>query len=283
MSELITALFLILALLGAAIFAAGFALGANTQVEGAGLGGACAAIAAALVVWSRRLLPQEKVENPHHALRSSEPEREEAVNRFESGMRQIVGRRRWLVRIGWAAVAALGLAALFPLRSLGTNPNRRLGKTNWRRGLRLVREDGSIVRSDLLQIGSVVTAFPEGYVGSDRMRDMANDAVMVVHVDAAELALPSQRAGWAPNGFIAYSKVCTHAGCPVALYRQGPQQLMCPCHQSVFDVLDSGKVVFGPAVRSLPQLPISLDADGTLRAGGDMSDFIGPDNWNYGA
>jgi len=279
---ILAAFWLVVAILASAVFAAGFALGANAQIEGAGLGIACVAIAAALITWSRDLLPHEVVEDERHSHRSPESEREGAAIRLEGGWEEIAGRRAWLVRLGIAAVAALGIAALFPIRSLGLSPKGRVGVSDWKSGMRLVRDDGSLVRADMLDVGSTLTAFPESYIGADRTQNMAMDAVVLVRVDPQELQLPSNRAQWAPQGLLAYSKICTHLGCPLGLYRQGAQQLMCPCHQSLFNILDGGSVVYGPAARSLPQLPLQVDGDGTLRAGGTMSDFIGPDNWNYG-
>lgn len=263
------------------LFAVTFVRGGRPQLEAIGLGGACLAIAAALIVWSRALLPPRTVEDAHLPFAHPERERADAANLIAEGGAEIVGRRTWLVRFACAAAGVLGVAALFPIRGLGPNPKGRVGETNWRSGLRLVREDGSVVRAQALEVGSVVTVFPEGAVGPDKVADMANDAVMLVRVQEDALRMPAGRAAWTPQGFVAYSKICTHAGCPVALYRQGPQQLMCPCHQSTFDVTDGGTVVFGPAARSLPQLPIALDADGTLRAGGTMSGFVGPESWEH--
>jgi ubiquinol-cytochrome c reductase iron-sulfur subunit len=280
---IVAALWLLLAILASIVFATGFALDASTQIEGASLGIACLSIASALIVWSRNLMPKATVVDEQHPKRSTEADRDAAAGELESGLRQIIARKSWLVKLGLAAVSILGIAALFPIRTFGPNPKGRIGTSDWRTGARLVRDDGTVVRADAVEIGSVVTAFPEGFVGADHTGDMASDAVMVVRVTPQELQLPDARSGWAPQGYLAYSKICTHLGCPLGLYRQGPQQLMCPCHQSIFNVLDGGSVVFGPAARALPQLPLEIDPDGNLRAGGAMSDFIGPDNWDHGA
>jgi ubiquinol-cytochrome c reductase iron-sulfur subunit len=280
---IVAALWLLLAIVASVVFAVGFALDSSTQVEGASLGIACLSIAAALIVWSRALLPHATVVDEQHSKRSSDADRDGVASELEDGLRQISARRSWLVRFGLAAASVLGIAALFPLRTFGPNPKGQIGVSDWRTGARLVRDDGMPVRADAVEIGSVVTAFPEGFIGPDRTDNMSTDAIMVVRVPAQALRLPPDRASWAPGGYLAYSKICTHLGCPLGLYRQGPQQLMCPCHQSIFNVLDGGSVVFGPAARALPQLPLEIDADGNLRAGGAMSDFIGPDNWDYGA
>jgi ubiquinol-cytochrome c reductase iron-sulfur subunit len=280
--ELRAALWLLLSLAGSVTFATSFVRGGQTQIEGIGLAAALFGIAGALIAWSRDLLPHEQTSDPQHPLGTLERERGDAVSLIESGATEIVGRRTWLMRLGWSALGFLGIAALFPIRSLGPSPENQIGRTGWKAGTRLVREDGSPVTADTIQTGSVVTAFPEGQVGPDHLTNMANDVVMLVRVPEDQLRMPGERRDWTPQGFVAYSKVCTHAGCPVALYREGPQQLMCPCHQSTFDVLDGGTVLFGPAARALPQLPIRVDSDGTLRAGGTMSDFVGPDAWETG-
>ena len=128
-------------------------------------------------------------------------------------------------------------------------------------------------RTDL-PIDAITTVFPEGDVGS------ADSQTLLIHVAPEALHLPPERASWAPEGFVAYSKICTHAGCPVGLYRASEQKLICPCHQSTFDVLDGATPVFGPAARPLPQLPIALQPDGTFVATGDFSAPVGPGFWN---
>ncbi|MBV9439807.1 MAG: Rieske (2Fe-2S) protein, partial [Candidatus Eremiobacteraeota bacterium] len=265
---------------GSVVFATAFALGGQTQLEGLGLGSACLGLAAALAIWYRALLPHHQVEDEQRAERSAQSERDEAVGLFHTGLGDVVGRRGWLVRLAGGALGALGLALLLPLRSLGPNPRGRTGTTNWRRGLRLVRDDGGVVKAADLEVGGAVSVFPDGAVGSNDANAMANDAVMLVRIDEASLRMPAERAAWTPRGFIAYSKVCTHAGCPVALYRAADHQLLCPCHQSTFDVRDGASVVFGPAARPLPQLPLAIDADGTLRAAGPLSGPAGPDAWD---
>jgi ubiquinol-cytochrome c reductase iron-sulfur subunit len=65
----------------------------------------------------------------------------------------------------------------------------------------------------------------------------------------------------------------------VALYEQQTHHLLCPCHQSTFDVTEHAKVIFGPAKRPLPQLPITVDAEGYLVAQRDFTEPIGPSFW----
>ena len=124
----------------------------------------------------------------------------------------------------------------------------------------MVGLDGLPVNIDSLPVDGVLTVFPEGAVGS------ADAQTLLIRVADGLLQLPPDRMAWAPQGCVAYSKLCTHAGCPVGLYRAAEHKLICPCHQSTFDVLDGATPTFGPAARPLPQLPIQLAADGTFVA-----------------
>lgn len=249
-----------------------YVLGGQAQIEGALLGVALGGLGVGLILWGKRLLPPEQVVEERE-LASPAAEREAAERALVRGEEEL-GRRRFLARLLLGALGALGLAALFPIRSLGPRPGRSLFDTGWRRGMRLVDEDGVPVTRDRLGLGSIITVYPEGAVGS------ADSQAVLIRVEAALLALPTERLAWAPEGFVAYSKVCTHAGCPVGLYRAQTRRLLCPCHQSTFDVLRGAEPVFGPAARPLPQLPLEIDAEGVLRALGDFPEPVGPAFWD---
>jgi ubiquinol-cytochrome c reductase iron-sulfur subunit len=124
-------------------------------------------------------------------------------------------------------------------------------------------------------VGSIITVFPEGHT------DAADSQTVLVKVEEGEARHLAGREDWAPEGLFAYSKICTHAACPVGLYQVDTHQLLCPCHQSAFDVLDGAKPVFGPAKRPLPQLPLVIGPDGVLQARGDYAIPVGPAYWNY--
>ncbi|GAC1543504.1 MAG: hypothetical protein NVS3B16_09970 [Vulcanimicrobiaceae bacterium] len=267
-----------IAALAAVAFAANYALGGQTQIAGVTLGLAFMALAAALVVWEHELMPHDLSAGDMPPQRSQDGEREAAETAFAEGA-SIVGRRSWLVRLLAGAAGVVGVALLFPLRSLTPKLGDKLAHTSWSAGTRLVRADGTLVKATDLEVNSVVTVFPEGHTGPKSVNDMANTATMLVRVPPEELRLPPDRASWAPQGFVAYSKVCTHAGCPVALYRAAARQLFCPCHQSTFDVLRGGARTFGPAARGLPQLPLQIAADGSIQATGDFPEPIGPGYW----
>lgn len=278
-AETLIALFLGLSVLGSVIFIVAFFDGGSTQWEGVGAGGALMSLAFASALWSKALMPKEQVVDEHESLAS--PAEEEAVaDDIEMGAGEVVGRRKWLIRLGWVSLAALGLAALAPLRSLGLAPPGSNFPSGWKRGLRLVREDGTIVRAADLEVGSFMTVFPQGEVGSDKVVEMSTDAVVLIRVPPNALQPNAERADWAPQGLIAYSKICTHAGCPVGLYRAESHQLLCPCHQSTFDVTDGARVLFGPAARPLPQLPLQIGDGGIIESSGALSGPIGPDRWN---
>ncbi|HVL51688.1 MAG TPA: Rieske (2Fe-2S) protein, partial [Actinomycetota bacterium] len=183
-------------------------------------------------------------------------------------------RRKFLFRMLGAAAAAMGLALVFPIRSLGPSPGTSLLRTSWARGIRMVREDGRLVQASDLAQGGVITVFPEGHT------DQADSQTLLIRVDPATIQAPEGREDWTADGLIAYSKICTHAGCPVGLYRVATHDLFCPCHQSTFDVLDGAKPIAGPATRALPQLPIEVDDEGYLVARDDFSEPVGPSFWN---
>ncbi|HEU4919643.1 MAG TPA: Rieske (2Fe-2S) protein, partial [Candidatus Limnocylindrales bacterium] len=171
-------------------------------------------------------------------------------------------------------MAALAAALAVPVFSLGPAPGRSLFQTSWRRGAWLAQAGGEPIRADDLPLGGVLTVFPNGDTSDP------NSATLVIRVDPAVLRLDPARADWAPDGIVAYSKLCTHAGCPVGLYRSAQHVLICPCHQSEFDVLTGATPVSGPAARPLPQLPIARAGDGTFVALDDFPDPVGPSFWN---
>ncbi len=272
---------LFLATVAAAAFIVVYALDRlshQTQWLGLALGSAFGLLALACLVIAHRLVVTEELTEPYPKLET--PQAQDEIEQIvdESGSRFTRGR---LVKLaGAGALGTLGLAALVPAASLGpvldTDP---LYRTPWRRGRRLVGEDGKPLRADDIEEATFYTAYPEG---ADR--ELIGSPVVVVRLPEGEIA-PHRRA-WAPRGIVAYSKICTHAGCAIALYRKptfAPVEprpaLVCPCHYSTFDPADGGKVLFGPAGRPLPQLPLLIGRDGTLRAAGNFSGPVGPSWW----
>ncbi len=247
-----------------------YLLGGQPQVEGLLLLLCLGGIGVGLVLWSHDLMPIPIQTEARHSLASEAAQRQLLTDVDESG----VSRRKLLVRMLFGAIAGLGAALLVPVLSLGPAPGRALFTTSWRQGSRVVNEEGRAINADELAVGSIFTVFPEGAAGS------ADSQAVLIRVDPALLQLPAEQLGWAPDGYIVYSKLCTHAGCPVGLYRAQEQRLICPCHQSAFDVLRGAVPVFGPAARALPQLPIRREPDGTFTALGDFPEPAGPSFWN---
>jgi ubiquinol-cytochrome c reductase iron-sulfur subunit len=278
-SELLVIVLLLLCALCAAAFVVFYAVHSSTQVLGGTLAGALALLALALIIGSKRLivtehLPEEYPE-PH-------PEAQEDVAEIveQSGSR--ITRKRLLGAAGAVAGGSLGVAFLAPAVSLGpvfdTSP---LYRTTWARGRRVVDTDGKPMLAKDIEQDVFYTGFPEGASKED-----ISSPIVIVRVDPADLRLPPGRQGWAPEGILAYSKICTHAGCAIALYRAPlyPQAepkpaLVCPCHYSTFDPATGASVKFGPAGRPLPQLPLAIDTSGVLIAGGTYSDAVGPSWW----
>jgi ubiquinol-cytochrome c reductase iron-sulfur subunit len=281
-AELAVIVLLLLAALSAAAFVGVYALDGiahQTQLLGLTIGGAFALTAAALIVTAHRLVVTEELEQEYG---EPDPQAEERiVQLFEesgSGLR----RRRLLALAAAAAASALGLAILAPLASLG--PMLDLAgfrRTPWRRGRRLVDAEGHPIAASAIRPLELTTAFPQG---ADP--ELIGSPVVLIRLDPATLRLPASRRAWSPDGILAFSKICTHAGCAVALYRaplfepvEQPPGLVCPCHYSTFDPATGGTVVFGPAGRPLPQLPLMIDGNGDVRAGGGLSGPPGPSWW----
>jgi len=282
-AELAVVGLLLAAALCAAAFIAVYALDRlprQTQLLGLSLGLASGFLAAACIVTGTRLVVTEELEEDYPpTARPQEVEELEQIVR-ESGER--LTRKRLLKLGAGAAGATLGAALLVPAVSLGPLVDTsRLSRTPWRRGRRLVDQNGRPYRAREIEEATFYTAFPEG-----ASREELGSPLVVIRLDPRQLGLPPGRAGWAPEGILAYSKICTHAGCAIALYRTplfAPAEprpaLVCPCHYSTFDPADGGSVIFGPAGRPLPQLPLQVDESGYLRAGGTFSGPIGPSWW----
>jgi ubiquinol-cytochrome c reductase iron-sulfur subunit len=248
--------------------------GGNRLWEGILLALALGGLGSGVVAWTALVDPGERTET------RTPPEADEtpAGTDDEPPLENIViTRRTMLVRFAVGAGGTLAAALAIPTLSLGPTPGDSLYRTKWTEGARVVDANNRPIRPEDLQLEGVLTVFPEGEVGSE------DSQTQLLRVDERLLQLPDDRLEWAPQGCVGYSKICTHAGCPVGLYRAEAHQLLCPCHQSTFDVLHGAKPVFGPAVRSLPQLPLGIDDEGYLIALSDYTEPVGPSFWNLDA
>jgi ubiquinol-cytochrome c reductase iron-sulfur subunit len=279
-AERVAILLRLLAALGSAGFVVLYFVDPDTQLLGLSLGVALAAIAATLILAGKGLVPQETYEEARGELVHEEEEREVA-RLVEEGDKGLT-RRRLLFTAAGAAGVTLAAAVVVPAASLGPFLGTdELFRTPWRPGRRLVDEDGDPIAADEVSEGVFLTAFPEHAAKEDLAASL-----VIIRLPAAQLALPAGRGSWAPDGVLAFSKICPHAGCAVSMYRYpsfpphapGPA-LVCPCHYSTFDPRTGGTLLFGPAGRDLPQLPLRVDQEGNLRAAGNFSGPIGPSWW----
>jgi len=250
-----------------------YGLGGQTQIEGALLFLCLGGLGFGMTLWGKQLMPHGPFEQQRENLVGSEEDRAEFTSAFVRG-EEAFGRRKLLLTFLLGGFGALGAALVFPIRSLGPNPGRSLFKTPWTPGARLVTSEGKPVRLSELEVSGYITVFPEGHIGEDDAQ------TMLLRVGDEPITTRPGREEWSPEGYLAFSKLCTHAGCPVGLYEHSRKQMLCPCHQSTFDVEAGCRPVFGPATRSLPQLPIMADSAGYLRARSDYTEPVGPGFWN---
>jgi ubiquinol-cytochrome c reductase iron-sulfur subunit len=251
--------------------------GGQPQAEGVLLAVVLGGIGVGIVLWAKHFMPSDEVAEERHPMASSEEDVAAFAADFQAGGSGLQ-RRRLLVATAGGACAALGVALLFPIRSLGPRPGRGLKQTAYKGGdVRVVGEDGNPVRPPDLPVDGFITVWPEGHT------DDADASTLLIHFRSDQDFRPAAgREDWTVDDIVAYSKICTHVGCPVGLYQAASGLLLCPCHQSTFDVMRHAKPVFGPAARSLPQLPLGLDGDGYIIATGDFSAPVGPGFWDRG-
>ncbi|HEX4901680.1 MAG TPA: Rieske 2Fe-2S domain-containing protein [Acidimicrobiales bacterium] len=269
--------------------------GASHLALGLTLGLALLLIGIGAIQWSRKLMSDVEIVEPRHPIASSQDDRQEWVASLTQGINDSTIARRSLVRNSLlGAVAALGLPAVVLLGDLGPLPGNVLEKTVWRRGMRVVNDiSGTPIKPGEMEIGQLVNAEPALFFetdadgehlveGTELLQEKAKAAVILVKMKPEDITPLEERENWGVEGVLCYSKICTHVGCPISLWEQQTHHLLCPCHQSTFDLADNGKVIFGPAARALPQLPLMLDDEGYLVAQSDFLEPVGPSYWERG-
>ena len=285
-AEAVIGLVLVIGLAGFCAYGGIYWVGGQPQLEGIFLGVGLFMFGFGISAWGKYLLPQGPFEEERHPHEST-PEQQEAMTSaiYDRG-RLIFRRRGFLGAILGAGGAVMTVVIGFPLlRSLGPVPKDSMFHTNWKKGSRLVDIDGTPITNVTLEKGGILTVFPEGYESNPDAQAIDQTVIIRLYGFGPGGAPPPSiitrpgRETWAPQGMVAYSKVCTHAGCPVGLYQEQTEQLLCPCHQSLFDVWNGATQVFGPAPRPLPQLPLMIDDDGYVRAQADYDQPIGPGFW----
>ncbi len=251
---------------------------------GLGIAIALLAIGYGAVHWSKALMSGHDLVEMRHETRGSDETRARAAEIFRLGNEESGFSRRVVMRntmIG-ALIASI-LPAIVVFRDLAPrqDPVQLLKHTVWKKNTRLTRDpEGTPIKASDVTLGSVFHVIPEGLNElTDRLEEKAKAAVLLVRLDPSELHESPERRNWSYDGIVAYSKICTHVGCPVALYEQHTHHLLCPCHQSQFDISHEARVIFGPAKRPLPQLPITVDDEGYLVAQSDFHEPVGPSFW----
>jgi ubiquinol-cytochrome c reductase iron-sulfur subunit len=255
----------------------------NTLWMGVGMALSLLGIGFGAVHWAKTLMPDAEVEEARHQARSTDEARAQAVEVIkladgESGF----SRRKLIRRSLYGALAVFPIPALVIFGDLGPVVGDSLKHTMWKKGTRLTKDPTGIpIKASDVTIGSVFHVIPEGLNESEhKLEEKAKASVLLVRVNPEELNEDPAKADWSYDGIVAYSKICTHVGCPVALYEQHTHHLLCPCHQSTFDLANHCEVIFGPASRPLPQLPIAVDAEGYLVAQSDFLEPVGPTFWD---
>ncbi|HLN18323.1 MAG TPA: Rieske 2Fe-2S domain-containing protein [Acidimicrobiales bacterium] len=236
-----------------------------------------------LTAWGKYLMPQGPFVEERHVLAGTDEERDAMAAAVVQRTDVVLRRRGFLGALLAAGVAIFSVVAVFPLlRSLGPLPKKSLFTTNWRRGSLLVDVNGTPVHVDSMVVGGIQTVFPQGPYRNDPNQAAKDQTVLLRPNDSAVATgkdLPKGRTKWVPHGYIAYSQVCTHLGCPVKLYEEQLELLVCPCHQSMFNIRNGAVPQFGPAARPLPQLPLMVDGNGYLRAAAGYDQAVGPSFW----
>src|SRR5487761_167937 len=258
---------------------------------GTSLSVALLALGTGSLIWVRHLTPNIEIAEERHDLRSDPEERKAFQREFAEGAAISQVTRRPLVRRTLLlATAPLALAPLVLLRDLGPLPQTSLRHTVWRKGLRAVTLGANrpLRPADIDTPGTMITVIPQGYQDNDDA--LAKAGVILIKFAPGELHVPTNYDGgtlvstmnWTIDNIVAYSKICTHVGCPVALYEQTTHHILCPCHQSTFDAANGANVIFGPAARALPQLPLMLTSEGYIAAASDFTQPVGPSFWERG-
>lgn len=249
------------------------------------LGIALFCIGAGAVHWARTLMSDAELVQERHPISSKPEVKAKVIEEFRQGTAESqFGRRKLIRNTMFGAMALLPLSAVVLLRDLGPLPEDKLRHTMWKKGKVLVNENtGLKLKPEDLVVGSLAFAKPEGLEQGEHnfQTEIAKAALMLVRIEPEDIK-DKRSLDWSHEGILAYSKICTHVGCPVSLYEQQTHHVLCPCHQSTFDLSDGARVLFGPAGHPLPQLNISVNKDGFLEAQGDFAEPVGPAFWERG-
>lgn len=249
------------------------------------LGLALFLIGAGAVHWARTLMSDVEVADERHPIEATPEVKAKVLADFADGAREsALGRRKLIRNTMFGALALVPLSGVVLLRDLGPLPEKKLRKTLWAKGKQLVNMNTmEPLRPEDVVVGSLTFAMPEGLEEHDEdfQTQIAKAALMIIRIEPDDIKDKRERE-WAHEGIVAFSKICTHVGCPISLYEQQTHHVLCPCHQSTFDLSDGARVIFGPAGHALPQLRIGVNSEGNLEALGDFEEPVGPAFWERG-
>ena len=249
------------------------------------LGVALFTIGAGAVHWARTLMSDEEIADDRHAIEAEPEVKAKVLADFAAGAEESAfGRRKLIRNTLFGALALVPLSGVMLLRDLGPLPEKKLRQTLWSKGKQLINMNTmEPLRPEDVAVGSLTFAMPEGLTedAHDFQTQIAKAALMIIRIQPENIKDKRERE-WAHEGIVAFSKICTHVGCPISLYEQQTHHVLCPCHQSTFDLSDGARVIFGPAGHSLPQLRIGVNSEGNLEALGDFDQPVGPAFWERG-
>jgi ubiquinol-cytochrome c reductase iron-sulfur subunit len=238
------------------------------------------------VQWARTLMSDEEMVDLRHGATSKPEDQKWMLTELDKVVDESkLTRRKVIGRSLLAALAFVFVPMLVGLADLGPWPTKKkraetIEKTIWAEGVRLVNDiTFEPIKPEDVEIGQLINGQPENLQdlhGTAFQQAKAKASIIVVRMDPNSIKIPDSRRDWQVGGILCYSKICTHVGCPISLWEQQTHHLLCPCHQSTFDLGNSGVVVFGPAARALPQLPITIDGEGYLVARSDFTVPTGP-------
>jgi ubiquinol-cytochrome c reductase iron-sulfur subunit len=256
-----------------------------------------------LVLWAKWLMPEEEVIQERHDYATTEEDKLMTEATLTVGLEDTGLPRRGLIlkSLGLAGGALLTVPLVALVGGMIKKPGDQLFHTLFRPNKKLFPDTGGRVplvyydwrqvSPDDLEPGSIATVFPgvrkddeNGFNGLTS----ASSPTIVIRLRPGQVVQARKgqaKFGWPADNpeYVAFSKICTHAGCPASLYEQQTTRLLCPCHQSQFEVLLDAKPVFGPATRSLPKLPLDVvvgkDGRQYFVARADYPEAIGPGFW----
>ena len=257
----------------------------NNMFVGLAIAAGLLCLGVGAVHWAKALMHGHELIEERHGTRGDDATRARAVEIFQEANKESGWTRRRLLRnslIGALVAMPIPAVALFRDLAPAGTPEEKLAHTIWAKGVRLTRDPNGVpIKASDVTIGSAFHVIPENLLELEEgfLDEKAKAAVLVMRLPLSALNETEERKSWSYDGIVAYSKICTHVGCPVALYEQQTHNLLCPCHQSQFDVSNHCAVIFGPAARPLPQLPITVDSEGYLVAQSDFLEPVGPSYW----